>query len=156
MELTYVYNITDFRKHLRRIIDQVTSTGSAVELTVRDTTQAVVLPAEYRPLVQETVDYSKWMALMFVERLLPDAPAYLKESQIREFENLPVDGLKSLLSVDSLPVKRPLRDRISKIIGHDIINRLEKRYKIARAIRDAEKEGLFDAAEHLTTIQDLK
>ena len=57
MELTYVYNITEFRKHLRRIIDQVTSTGSAVELTVRDTTQAVVLPAEYRPLVQETVDY---------------------------------------------------------------------------------------------------
>jgi hypothetical protein len=86
---------------------------------------------------------------------LPDAPAYLKEPQVLELERLPHSKLKSLLEVDHLPVSKQLRPRIEQTIGKVILQRLEQRHRIAKAIREAESQGLYDAVEHQTGEVDL-
>ena len=86
---------------------------------------------------------------------MPDTPAYLKEPQVLELERLPHSKLKALLEVDHLPVSKQLRPRIERAIGKVILQRLEKRHRIAKAIREAESQGLYDAVEHQTGEVDL-
>ena len=155
MDIAEAYNITGFRKHVTEIIRAVASMDRSVVVTNRENPQAVVLPSKYKALAEKRVRYAKWMALMFTERLLPDAPAYLKEPQVVELERLPHSKLKALLEVDHLPVSKQLRPRIERAIGKVILQRLEKRHRIAKSIREAESQGLFDAVEHQTGEVDL-
>ncbi len=155
MSIAENYNITGFRKHITEIIRAVADMGRGVVVTNRKKPQAVVLPSKYKPLAEERVKYSRWMALMFTERLLPDAPAHLKEPQTAELARLPHSKLKALLEVDRLPVSRRMRPRIERAVGRVILERLEKRHKIAKAIREAESQGLYDAVEHQTGKVDL-
>ncbi len=150
MNIAEAYNITGFRKHVTEIIRAVASMDRSVVVTNRENPQAVVLPSKYKALTEKRVRYAKWMALMFTERLLSDAPAYLKEPQVVELERLPHSKLKALLEVDHLPVSKRLRPRIERAIGKVILQRLEKRHRIAKAIREAESLGLYDAVEHQT------
>lgn len=155
MDIAEAYNITGFRKHVTEIIRAVASMDRSVVVTNRENPQAVVLPSKYKALAEKRVRYAKWMALMFTERLLPDAPAYLKEPQVVELERLPHSKLKALLEVDHLPVSKQLRPRIERAIGKVILQRLEKRHRIAKSIREAESQGLYDAVEHQTGEVDL-
>lgn len=155
MNIAEAYNITGFRKHVTEIIRAVASMDRSVVVTNRENPQAVVLPSKYKALAEKRVRYAKWMALMFTERLLPDAPAYLKEPQVVELERLPHSKLKALLEVDHLPVSKQLRPRIERAIGKVILQRLEKRHRIAKSIREAESQGLYDAVEHQTGEVDL-
>lgn len=88
---------------------------------------------------------------MFTEHFLGDAPSHIKGPQIEELKKLSTKKLEALLSVKKLPIRRTKRNQIAKVIGNDILNRLEKRYKIALDIKNAEEEGLYDASEHLTS-----
>lgn len=155
MIIAEAYNITGFRKHITEIIRAVANLGRSVVVTNRENPQAVVLPSKYKALAETRVKYAKWMALMFTERLLPDAPAYLKEPQAVELEGLPPSKLKALLDVDLLPVSKRIRPRIERSIGKVILQRLEKRHMIAKAIREAEAQGLYDAVEHQAGEVDL-
>lgn len=150
MNLAEAYNITGFRKHVTEIIRAVASMGRSVVVTNRENPQAVVLPSNYKVLAEKHVTYSKWMALMFTERLLPDAPPYLKEPQTLELERLPHSKLIALLEVERLPVSKQMRPRIERAVGKVILQRLEKRHSIAKAICEAESQGLYDAVEHQT------
>lgn len=155
MSIDDTYNITGFRKNITEIIRAVANMGQSVVVTKREDLQAVVLPRKYKVLTEKRVKYAKWMALMFTERFFPNAPAYLKEPQIEELERLNHSKLKALLEVDRLPVSKKLRPRIERAVGRVVLQRLEKRHKIAKAIHEAESHGLYDVAEHQTGKVDL-
>jgi hypothetical protein len=148
MDIAETYNITGFRNNFTEIIRSIAKSNKRVVVTNRHNPQAIVLPNQYKPLTEKNVNYSKWMALMFTERLLPDAPAHIKEPQVLELEGLPLSKLQILLNVDHLPVNKNIRPKIERAIGSKLLQRLEKRQKIAKAIREAESQGLYDAVEH--------
>ena len=155
MSIAETYNITGFRKNVTEIIREVASKERSVVVTNRKNPQAVLMPSKYKTLAEKRVSYSTWMALMFTERFLPDAPAHLKEPQIVELERLRPDKLQALLVVDRLPVSKRLRPRIERAIGKIILQRLERRHRIAKAIREAESQGLYDVVEHQSGEVDL-
>ena len=144
------YNVTEFRKNALALINGVANSGQRFVVSKRSVRQAVVLPTHFTPVAESDVQYSKWLALMFTERLMPDAPAHIKEPQRLELEKLPISKLKELLAVDSLPVRKEVRGQVIRSVGKEVIERLEKRFKIAEAIIAAEKEGLYEAVEHQT------
>lgn len=157
MELEADYNITEFRKHISPIFRAIYATGQGVTVTKRRSeVQAVLLPGKYKVLAEKRIKYAKWLAFMFTEQLLPDAPAHLKEPQMKELENLQLRKLKALLEVESLPLSEKQRSSLSRTVGKTILQRLEKRHQIAQAITEAEKHGLYDAVESQTGEVDLK
>jgi len=157
MELAADYNISEFRKHITTIIRAIFATGQGVTVTKgRSEAQAVLLPGKYRVLAEKKIEYVKWLAFMFTERLLADAPDHLKEPQIKELESLQLRKLKALLEVESLPLSTEQRSRLSRTVGKTILQRLEKRHQIGKAISEAEKHGLYDAVESQTGEVDLK
>jgi hypothetical protein len=155
MELVKEYNISEFRKNATEIIRSIANCGKGVVVTNRKNPQVVVLPSKYDAIANKDVNYSQWLALMFTERFLPDAPPHLKEPQLLELERLPLKKLSALLEVEHLPVNKKLRPRIEKAVGKVILERLEKRHKIADAIQEAETSGLYEAVEHQTGEIDL-
>lgn len=157
MELATNYNISEFRKHITTIIRTIFATGQGVTVTKgRSEAQAVLLPGKYRLLAEKKIEYVKWLAFMFTERLLSEAPAHLKEPQMKELENLQLRKLKALLEVESLPLSEKQRSRLSRTVGKTILQRLEKRHEIAQAIAEAEKHDLYDAVESQTGEVDFK
>ena len=156
MELIEDYNITDFRKHMPSIIRTIFTTGRGVTVSKRHgETQAVLLPGKYKVLAEKQIEYGKWLAFMFTERLLPEAPPQLKEPQLKELEKLPLRKLIPLLDVKKLPLSNKQRSSLSKTIGKVVVQRLEKRHQIAQAIAEAEKHSLYDVAESQTGEIDL-
>jgi hypothetical protein len=157
MELAESYNVTEFRKQITSIIRTILATGQGVTVTKRRSgTQAVLLPGKYKVLAEKQIEYAKWLAFMFTEQLLPDAPSHLKEPQMKELENLPLHKLKAFLEIKSLPLSERQRSSISRTVGKTILQRLEKRHQIAQAIAEAEKHGLYNAVEGQTGEVDLK
>jgi len=144
------YNISSFRKNIKAILGQINGSGSLITLLNNKKVEAVVFPNEYEEIAKNKSNIVKWIALMFTERFLTNAPSDLKKAQIKEFENVPYGKLWILTEVKSLPVKKDLRSKVVKIIGKDILERLEKRYQIAKAIAEADKENLYEAVEHQT------
>ena len=149
------YNVTEFREKSLALISGVAKSGRRFFVSKRNTRQALVLPTEFSTVAEPEVQYPKWLALMFTERLMPDAPAHIKEPQRLELERLPIAKLKALLEVDSLPIRKEVRAEVIQSVGEEVVERLEKRFKIAQAIIAAEKEGLYEAVEHQTGETDL-
>lgn len=157
MELAEVYNITDFRKHITSIVRTIFATGRGVTVTKRHGgAEAVLLPGKYKVFAEKQIEYSKWLAFMFTERLLPGASDQLKEPQVKELEGLPLRKLTAFLEVNSLPLTDKQRSSLSRTVGRTILQRLEKRYQISQAIAEAEKHGLYDVVESQTGEVDFK
>ena len=155
MELAKEYNISEFRKNAPEIIRRIADYGKGVIVTNRKTPKVVVLPFKYNTMADKNVHYSQWLSLMFTERFLPDAPSHLKDPQSLELKQLSLKQLSALLEVEHLPVNKKLRSRIERVVGKVFLERLEKRHKIANAIREAETSGLYEAVEHQTGEIDL-
>lgn len=149
------YNVTEFRQNALMLISSVANSGERFAVSKRNARQAIVLPEEFGTVAEPNVEYRKWMALMFTERLLPNAPAHIKEPQRIELEQLPINKLKGLLEVKKLPIRKEVRPKVIRIVGKIIIERLEKRFHISQAIITAEKDGLYDTIEHQTGEVDL-
>lgn len=149
------YNVTEFREKSLALINGVAKSKRRFFVSKRNALQALVLPIEFSPVAEPEVQYPKWLALMFTERLMQDAPAHIKEPQRLELERLPISKLKALLEVDSLPIRKEVRAEVIQSVGENVVERLEKRFKIAQAIITAEKEGLYEAVEHQTGETDL-
>jgi len=147
---TQGYNISSFRKNIKTILGQINSSGSPITLINNKKVEAVVFPNEYEDIAKNKSNIVKWIALMFAEKFLGNAPSDLKKAQIKEFENISYNKLWILAEVKSLPVKKDLRSKVAEMIGKDILERLEKRYQIAKAIAEADKENLYEAVEHQT------
>jgi hypothetical protein len=155
MEFAHVYNITAFRDNIADIVKQVSSTGESVGLAVRKNIKAVLMPDRYNVLNQPEVEYTTYMAFMFTDKFLPGAPDYLRDPQFNELVALPLKRLQVLLEVKKLPVRGKLKQKVESTLGKELLHRLERRHKIAKLVSDAEKQGLYEAAEHLTSNVDF-
>jgi hypothetical protein len=150
MGYAQVFNISAFRDNIVDIVKQVSSTGESVGLAVRKDIKAVLMPHRYNVLNQSEVEYTTYMAFMFTDHFLPGAPDYLRDPQFNEFVALPLDRLRVLLSVKKLPIRGKLRHKVEGTFGKELLHRLERRHKIAKLVSESEKQGIYEAAEHLT------
>ena len=146
--------VTEARKRLGDLVDQVNQSRVAIRLS-RHSRSVVIVPEIYDPLFTRTPTRKRWLAYMLTDLFFRTAPAHIRDPQIKELERLTEEQLKELLAITSLPIPRATRAKLSKKIGATFIDRLEKRYKIAKAIDAAEKEGLYEAAEDQTGRLDL-
>jgi hypothetical protein len=91
------------------------------------------------------------LAWLITDNWLGSAPAHLREPQTAELERLPVESLIAIFAAN--PNQPSRRSDILRKAGVDpkIVERLKKRRKVALAIREAEEEGLYEAAEHATS-----
>ena len=146
--------VTEARKRLGDLVEQVNQSRIAIRLS-RHSRSVVIVPDIYDPLFTQAPTRKRWLAYMLTDLFFRTAPAHIRDPQIKEFERLSEEQLKELLSITSLPIPRTARTKLSKKIGTAFIERLEKRYKIAKAIDAAEKSGLYEAAEDQTGQLDL-
>jgi hypothetical protein len=85
------------------------------------------------------------------EKLYGGAPRHLTQPQISELEKLSLNQLIMLAEIDQFPIPEQLRAKlISELGSEEILKRMEKRWRIASAVQDAESKGLYEAAEHAT------
>lgn len=72
------------------------------------------------------------------------------ESQSEEFEEFTPLHLGAFADIHSLPIPRKKREVLIKVVGREVVGRLEKRKKIADPIKRAKKEGVYEIEEHKT------
>lgn len=84
------------------------------------------------------------------ERLLGGAPRHLIGPQIEELSGLAGEQLAALNGIVQFPLADDMRKRILDVFEGDaaVLNRMEKRYETARAIIQADRQGLYELAEH--------
>lgn len=93
------------------------------------------------------------LACDITEKLFGEAPLHLRRPQAAELSNLTLGQLHVIAQIETFPIPKRLRNKIIAELGNEeLIKRMEKRLRIAKTIHDAEKEGLYEAAEHATGI----
>ena len=98
------------------------------------------------------------LASKVTERLFGEAPLHLKKPQVDELAKLDLQQLLLIAQIKRFPISKSLRGKIVSALGSDnIVVRMEKRWRLASAVISAEKEGLYEAAEHATgeVVRDL-
>jgi len=146
--------ISEARKLLPKLVNALGEDPNRVfELDRYDTPSALLLSYDvYKPIVQalQTGDLVPILANLLANKWLgvKNVPAHISKPQIDELESM---GLAQLLvlfqelpcdSINELQCKNTLDERL--------MNRLVHRRQIAKAISDAEEEGLYEASEHLS------
>jgi hypothetical protein len=102
-------------------------------------------------------DYKSRLAFMVVENLLGGAPRHIRTPQIDELTRSTKDDLLLLARIEKLPLDRRTESELRKSLSDmRILDRLLKRHQIASAIASAQKEGLYEATEGLTSRVDLE
>ena len=93
------------------------------------------------------------LAWSVTDRWLGQAPSHLREPQFEELQRLPT---KALLALFMANPSRLSPESLNKAgVDPETLQRLRKRQAVAKAIQDAENEGLYDAAEHATSEVEL-
>ena len=98
------------------------------------------------------------LVLDITEKLFGEATLHLKKPQIAELAKLDIQQLLLIAQIKRFPIPKSLRSKIISSLGSDnLVVRMEKRWRIASIIVSAEREGLYDAAEHATgeVVRDL-
>ena len=91
------------------------------------------------------------LARDITEKLYGGAPLHLPLPQIAELEKLSPNQLCTLAEIDQFPIPEKLRTKLILELGSEVIlKRMEKRWRILSAVLDAERKGLYEAAEHVT------
>lgn len=148
------YKVTKFRDNIKSILDDVHS-GKTVLIDVRDVPYAFMIPVDAP--VAPVGSYEYQIACIISEKLLRDAPMHIIKPQIDEFAKLDRDELFALMEIEEFPLSTTIRKKIlSKLRDPNILERLEKRRKIADSISLAEREGLYEASEHATGLLTFK
>ncbi len=109
----------------------------------------------YKGLLIERPNYSIYMAAMVAGTLLLGAPSDIIESQIKEFAVLTPSKLCAFIDIQSLPIPRKEREALVKIVGRSVVERLEKRRKIANVIAEAKANDVYEIEEHKTGMLSL-
>jgi hypothetical protein len=92
----------------------------------------------------------KKIAFAIVEQLLKDAPLHLRAPAIEELSRLSRQDLALLVHVDSLASGSKELQRIMGAMQQPAaLDRLIKRFQLAKAIAEAREAGLYDRAEHV-------
>jgi len=132
------------------------SSQKAVTLGRRNSPTAVLTSySRFEPVLNG--DYKSRLAFIVVENLLGDAPRHIRSPQIEELTLASKDDLLLLARMEKLPLDRRVERDLRKNLGdRQVLDRLLKRHQIARVIASAQKEGLYEAAEDLTSRVDLE
>jgi hypothetical protein len=93
--------------------------------------------------------------IALAKRFLGDAPKHMIESQAKEFKKLSPSQLQAFADMDSLSIPRKKRETLLKVVGKEVVERLEKRKKIADSIRQAKGKGAYEIEEHKTGMLEL-
>ena len=93
------------------------------------------------------------MAWAVTDEWLGKAPAHLREPQYLELQRLPTKALLALFMANPGRLSTEFLNKSG--VDPQTLHRLRKRQAVAKAIQDAEKEGLYDAAEHSTSEVEL-
>ena len=149
-------NIREARTKLSQLVSDMDSSQSVVTLGRRNVRSAVLASfARFEPVLSG--DYKSRLAFFIVENLLGGAPLHIRRPQVDELQNASKDDLLLLARVEDLPLgQRSERELRKKLSDAKLLDRLLKRHKIASAIASAQKEGLYEAAEDLTSRVDLE
>lgn len=153
--------IAEARKRLPDLTASVEEDVSeAVELCRRDAPAALLVShARFARLVRllslkhPEKDRQKHLLAWFVtDQWLGSAPSHLREPQIEELRQLPREALVALFMSSPDHLSPEVAKRGADPVA---IARLRKRRALARAIEEAEREQLYDIAEHATSEVDL-
>lgn len=149
-------NLREARANLSQLLSEMEISQSAVTLGRRNVRIAVLASfARFEPLLNG--GYKSRLAFVIVENLLGGAPQHLRRPQIEELQGASKDDLLLLARVEKLPPDKYAEGVIKKHLSDQRLwNRLLKRHKIASAIASAQKEGLYETAEDLTSRVDLE
>ncbi len=149
-------NIRDARARLSRLVNDMEDSQAAVTLGRRNSPTALLTSySRFKPFLDG--DYKSRLAFMVVENLLDGAPKHIRNPQIEELIRLSKDDLLLLTRVEKLPLAPNTKGMLKKNLSDvKILDRLLKRHQIARAIASAQEEGLYEAAEDLTSRVDLE
>lgn len=143
----------------RKCLPELTTTvemdqSEAVELCRRDVPAALLVSYDrYSELIRvlsrkaaEKDPRRGLLAWAVTDRWLDQAPAHLRDPQFDELHRLTTKALFALFMAN---VDRPAVVPLLKEGVHArTLQRLMKRRAVARAIQEAEAEGLYDVAEH--------
>jgi len=149
-------NIRDARAKLSKLVSDMESSQKAVTLGRRNSPTAVLTSySRFEPVLNG--DYKSRLAFIVVENLLGDAPRHIRSPQIEELTLASKDDLLLLARMEKLPLDRRVESDLRKNLGDQrVLDRLLKRHQIACAIASAQKEGLYETAEDLTSRIDLE
>jgi antitoxin (DNA-binding transcriptional repressor) of toxin-antitoxin stability system len=143
------YNIADARTNISRIVAEVANKGECVTIGARNEPSVIMLPMAAP--VSPIGNYEYQLACIISEKLLGHAPLHVKRPQIEELSKLSRKQLFVLMEIERFPLSAAVRKKVLKELGDPIIiERIEKRRKIADSILAAKKAGLFEASEHAT------
>lgn len=148
-------NIRDARAKLSKLVSDMESSQKTVTLGRRNSPMAVLTSySRFEPVLNG--DYKSRLAFIIVENLLGDAPRHIRNPQIEELTSASKDDLLQLARVEKLPLDRRTEGALRKSLDNiKVLDRLLKRHQIASAIASAQKEGLYEAAEDLTSRIDV-
>ncbi|MDD5307035.1 MAG: hypothetical protein PHU25_06910 [Deltaproteobacteria bacterium] len=149
-------NIRDARARLSSLVNGMENSSSIFSLGRRKVPTTLLVPYDrYNPIFSR--DYKLRLAFMIVENLLGDAPLHIRNPQLAELTQLDKDDLLLLAGIEKLPLGKAQEKELRESLTESkVLDRLIKRHQIAGAIASAQKEGLYEAAEHLTSSIDLK
>jgi hypothetical protein len=146
------FSIKEARQKISKLVEQLAADSSgACTLGKRDAPTALLVSfARFEPLL--SADLNRRLAFLIADQLLGDAPLHLRRSEIEELAVLPKHDLVLLLDMDRLPMAKARQAELErKLTRPEALRRLLRRCEIARTIKQAREDGLYDAAEHLTS-----
>jgi len=149
-------NIREARAKLSSLVSDMESSQTAVTLGRRSSPTAVLTSySRFEPVLSG--DYKSRLAFFVVENLLASAPLHIRRPQIEELQGASKKDLLLLARIEKLPLNRRRDGELRKSLDDaKLLDRLLKRHRIARTIASAQKEGLYEAAEHQTSRVDLE
>ena len=151
-----VLGLSEARKEMSGIFNRVALNGHVVEIRKRGINKAIaVVPIEMIDKKAQEPNLRNSLARVIAEHLLAGADDAFIEPQIDEFKTLPQGTLELFLRV-SLPLSEPERTKLIQAAGEKIVSRLEKRFVLSQKIKEAQEQGLYEAAEHGTGMLNLQ
>lgn len=149
------FNIRTARDNLPKLVSDVEGQTMAYTLGRREDPSVLMVGYDQFEALFRT-DFKARLAFLVVWNLLEGAPEHLRKPQFEELLSLPKEDLFTLLDIERLPLApRRLQEIESNLSDSRILQRLLKRARIAKAIQDAEREGLYEVLENQSSQVDL-
>lgn len=148
------YNIAKVRSQIGSIVAEVAETGRCVTIGSRNVPSVMMLPMDVP--VAPFGNYEYQLACIISGKLLGHAPLYIIKPQIEELARLNKEQLFALMDIEKFPLQPTIREKVLSKVSGEVLERLEKRRKIADSILAAKREGLYEASEHATGLLTLK
>ena len=145
-------SIKEARDSISKLVERLGADSSGAYIVGRREAPTALLVsfARFEPLLGD--DPGRKLAFLVVDQLMGDAPLHLRRPQLDELSVLPKADLVLLLGVEKLPLSKVRQAELErKLSNAEALRRLLRRSEIARSIRRAREDGLYEAAEHLAS-----